>query len=170
MKKIAIVGLSLLSSFSFGHTISKLKRADLLFSQTAMSANLIAIKSRPGYYHLVMHNTLPNTTWFTDRPYRRAGTMSTASFVRHWNRGPSSFAKDHPNAELISIIDHHGLMLEKNAILELMTPSYQPKIGQLSYVVKAIKLDNTKSLVDRDLHQTTLFIDKCHWVLGFKVC
>lgn len=37
----------------------------------------------------------PTTTWFTDRPARRAGTMSSESFVAEW---ATHFGADDPNA------------------------------------------------------------------------
>lgn len=167
MKKIMLLAAALCCSLSFAQTTVKSKQADYLFSQTAVSANLIPIKSEPGYYRLVMYKVLPNTTWFTDRPERKAGYVSTEQFVADWNKGVNSFAKDSPNAELVTINDDGNLRVQKNAVLELMHPSYQPKTGILIYRAKAIQIDDVKPLTNDDLHQVALFIDT--WIGGVNV-
>ena len=42
----------------------------------------------------------PSTLYFSDRPERVVGHMTTQQFVDHWNEGPDSFASDPPNAVL----------------------------------------------------------------------
>ncbi len=42
----------------------------------------------------------PSTLYFSDRPERVVGHMTTRQFVDHWNEGPDSFASDPPNAVL----------------------------------------------------------------------
>ena len=42
----------------------------------------------------------PSTLYFSDRPERVVGHMTTAQFVDEWNEGTDSFASDPPNAVL----------------------------------------------------------------------
>ena len=42
----------------------------------------------------------PSTLYFSDRPERVVGHMTTQQFVDHWNEGPDSFGSDPPNAVL----------------------------------------------------------------------
>ena len=43
----------------------------------------------------------PSTIYFTDRPYKETGTVSTVEFVDSlWSEGPGSFALSPPNADL----------------------------------------------------------------------
>ena len=42
----------------------------------------------------------PSTLYFSDRPERVVGHMTTEQFVEEWNEGTDSFASDPPNAVL----------------------------------------------------------------------
>ena len=42
----------------------------------------------------------PSTLYFSDRPERVVGHMTTEQFVAEWNEGADSFASDPPNAVL----------------------------------------------------------------------
>ncbi len=42
----------------------------------------------------------PSTLYFSDRPERVVGHMTTKQFVEEWNEGTDSFASDPPNAVL----------------------------------------------------------------------
>ena len=48
---------------------------------------------------LTLTGISPNTGWFTDRPYREAGQISTEEFILAWAEGEDSFADDPPNAD-----------------------------------------------------------------------
>ena len=49
---------------------------------------------------LTLHGVSPSTLYFSDRPERVVGHVSTGSFVDDWATGPNSFAEDPPNAVL----------------------------------------------------------------------
>jgi len=77
--------------------------ADFLFVQTADS---MAYDAASGT--LTLTGVSPVTLFFSDRPERIAGNMSTAKFVPFWSEGKDSFLSDPPNADL-SIMEDGAL-------------------------------------------------------------
>ena len=67
--------------------------ADLLFVQTGGKTTL-----SNGELRLTGVN--PHTLYFTDRPERIVGKVTTKDFVEHWATGDDSFKSDPPNAVL----------------------------------------------------------------------
>ena len=57
---------------------------------------------------LTLEGVSPVTLFFSDRPERIAGNMTTAKFVPFWSEGKDSFLQDPPNADL-SIIENGEL-------------------------------------------------------------
>lgn len=49
---------------------------------------------------LTLEQTDDEMIWFSDRPQRVAGKISTADFLSAWEQGADSFASDPPNATL----------------------------------------------------------------------
>jgi hypothetical protein len=49
---------------------------------------------------LTLNGISPSTLYFSDRPERVVGHMTTSAFVDDWAIGPNSFAEDPPNAVL----------------------------------------------------------------------
>ena len=49
---------------------------------------------------LTLHGLSPSTLYFSDRPERVVGHMTTEQFVAMWGEGPNSFEEDPPNAVL----------------------------------------------------------------------
>ena len=109
-------------------TAATAKTADFLFVQTSKSMSF-----DPKTSTLTLVGISPVTTFFTDRPERRAGGMTTAEFVPFWGEGKDSFAKDPPNADL-SIIENGKL---QQAVVELTNPVL--KGDTLTYTVNVIK-------------------------------
>ena len=56
---------------------------------------------------LVLTGIAPNSIVFADRPVRAAGHVLTAHFIKEWDVGNDSFAKDPPNAT-ISVLSGDG--------------------------------------------------------------
>jgi len=77
--------------------------ADFLFVQTADSMAFDAATST-----LTLSGVSPVTLFFSDRPERIAGNMSTTRFVPFWSEGKDSFLSDPPNADL-SIMENGTL-------------------------------------------------------------
>ncbi len=68
-------------------------KVDLLFVQNARNVTLDKNK-------MVMKGVSPTTLFFSDRPERLTGHLSTQDFIPFWSEGPDSFAADPPNATL----------------------------------------------------------------------
>ena len=49
---------------------------------------------------LTLKDVSPSTLYFSDRPERVVGHMTTEQFVEQWTEGPNSFFEDPPNAVL----------------------------------------------------------------------
>jgi len=70
-----------------------LGKVTLLFVQNADGASLENGK-------LTLKGISPTTIFFSDRPQRITGHMSTEEFVPFWSKGKDSFLADPPNANL----------------------------------------------------------------------
>ena len=96
------------------------------------------------------------TGWFTDRPYREAGRMTTAEFVALFSEeGANSFAEDPPNADLACEVNGEVV----NHVVTLTDPV--PNGNDLSYTVSLVPAagddDSFAGITcDADAH---LFID-----------
>lgn len=104
--------------------------ADFLFVQTADSMAFEAGRNR-----LTLHDVGPTTLFFSDRPDRIAGNMTTESFVPFWSEGKDSFLSDPPNAD-ISILENGTL---RQTVVVLEDPVLEN--GDLHYTVKIIEGD-----------------------------
>ena len=69
---------------------------------------------------LTMTGVAANTIVFADRPVRAAGHTLTSEFIKQWDEGKDSFAKDPPNAT-ISVLASDGQSIE-DAVVELKSP------------------------------------------------
>jgi hypothetical protein len=72
---------------------------------------------------LTMGGVAPNTIVFADRPVRAAGHVLTAEFIKQWDEGKDSFAKDPPNAT-ISVLDKNGTAVQ-DAVVVLKAPKLE---------------------------------------------
>ncbi len=101
--------------------------ADFLFVQTADAMAFDADRNR-----LTLRDVGTTTLFFSDRPERIAGNMTTAAFVPFWSEGKDSFLSDNPNADL-SILENGAL---KQVVVELSDPVLDA--GDLHYTVKIV--------------------------------
>jgi hypothetical protein len=104
------------------------KQADFLFVQTASGMTFDKASNK-----LTLHGVSPITVFFSDRPERIAGNMSTSAFVPFWSQGKDSFLSDPPNAD-ITLVDGGAL---RQVVAVLKTPEL--KDGDLSYTVKILQ-------------------------------
>jgi len=82
---------------------------------------------------MTLHDVSPVTVFFSDRPDRIAGNMSTAAFVPFWSQGPDSFLVEPPNAD-ISILEGSNL---RQVVAILQSPALA---GQnLSYQLRILQ-------------------------------
>lgn len=90
--------------------------ADFLFVQTAKSMAFAADANR-----LSLHDVSPVTLFFSDRPERIAGNMTTERFAPFWSDGTDSFLKDPPNADLSILEDgtlHQAVVVLHDPVLD----------------------------------------------------
>jgi hypothetical protein len=84
-----------------------------LFAQTAREMTTDGNK-------VTFHGASPATLYFSDRPQRVVGHLSTRQFIEEWDQGENSFASDPPNA-VISFVEK-GDDSPEDAIVVLKDP------------------------------------------------
>ena len=99
---------------------------------------------------LTLRDVTPSTLFFSDRPQRVVGHMTTADFVELWGEGDNSFEADPPNA-VLSFVEP-GADAPTDAVIVIKKPSL--KDGQLSY-----SIDVLEGTVPNEAGPVTLFID-----------
>ena len=99
---------------------------------------------------LTLRDVTPSTLFFSDRPQRVVGHMTTAEFVELWGEGDNSFEADPPNA-VLSFVEP-GADAPTDAVIVIKNPSLND--GQLSYSV-----DLLEGTVPIEAGPVTLFID-----------
>ncbi len=104
----------------------------LLFVQTAQSGSLDRVAGSTEY-DLRLRGVDPNTSWFSDRPQRQAGTQATATMMGDWDA--YGFGADPPNAALV-LTDHPKT--EDTVIVELRDPRYDEAARELQYRVRVL--------------------------------
>ena len=121
----------------------QLEEMEALFVQTAasMTSDGRTIK---------LQGISPSTLYFSDRPKREVGHMSTRQFLEVWGAGENSFAQNPPNAVLS--FAEPGDRLPEDAVVVIQDPHLDD--GVLSYGI---------NLLDGTVPPTTgpcaLFID-----------
>lgn len=123
--------------------IDQLETEESMFVQTARG-----ITSDGGT--LTLRDITPSTLFFSDRPQRVVGHMTTAEFVELWGEGDNSFEADPPNA-VLSFLES-GDDAPTDAVIVIKNPTLSD--GQLSYSV-----DLLEGTVPRETGPVTLFID-----------
>ena len=135
-----------------------------LFVQTADRGILRRLRGHKHTYRLAFKGLGGRVTVFTDRPARRAGTETTAQFVKRWrSRG---FVKTPPNAALVLA---HGNHRRDVKVFELSRPRYSRRTGVLSFRARDLGDKSTTALsgfarrADRDVparfRRASLFVD-----------
>ena len=95
-------------------------------AKEAMIPSLAVINSRGASLQgniLTMTEVSPNSIVFADRPFRAAGHVLTKHFLKEWDEGSDSFAKDPPNAT-ISVLSAEGDSVE-DAVVVLKSPKLE---------------------------------------------
>src|SRR3954447_12213718 len=99
---------------------------------------------------LTLQDVSPSTLYFSDRPERVVGHMTTEQFIDQWSEGPNSFLEDPPNAVLAYV--GTGDDIPSDAVVVLRDPVVSG--SSLSYSIQV--LDGT---VPATSGAVTLFID-----------
>ena len=95
-------------------------------AKDAMIPSLAVINSRGASLQgttLTMTDVSSNSIVFADRPFRAAGHVLTKTFLKEWDEGSDSFAKDPPNATL-SVLSAEGDSVE-DAVVVLKSPKLE---------------------------------------------
>lgn len=104
------------------------ENVDFLFVQTSKS-----MAFDPATMTLTLKDVSPTTLFFSDRPERIAGNMTTVAFLPFWSDGTDSFLSDPPNAD-ISVLEGETL---RQSVVVLMDPRLDG--NDLVYTVKTIE-------------------------------
>ncbi|MGZ6616814.1 MAG: hypothetical protein ACXVFQ_20605 [Solirubrobacteraceae bacterium] len=84
---------------------------------------------------LTLNDVTPSTLYFSDRPKRVVGHMTTADFVDLWGEGDNSFEEDPPNAVLAFL--EPGDQAPEDAVVVIEQPRLEN--GHLSYAIKTLE-------------------------------
>ena len=99
---------------------------------------------------LTLKAVTPSTLYFSDRPKRIVGHMTTVDFVDLWAEGENSFEEDPPNAVLAFL--EPGDEAPEDAVVVIQQPRLEN--GELSYSIKTLE-----GTVPTQAGPVTLFID-----------
>ncbi|HLN05251.1 MAG TPA: hypothetical protein VK217_03150 [Acidimicrobiales bacterium] len=99
---------------------------------------------------LTLKGVTPSTLYFSDRPKRIVGHMSTADFVELWSEGDNSFEEDPPNAVLAFL--EPGDEVPEDAVVVIQEPRLED--GQLTYSIESLE-----GTLPTQAGPVTLFID-----------
>jgi len=124
-------------------TIEELEAEESMFVQTAQGITIDGDT-------LTLQGITPSTLYFSDRPRRVVGHMTTTDFVDLWDEGENSFEIDPPNAVLAFL--EPGEDAPDDAVVVIRHPRLSD--GQLSYSIEVLE----GVLPDRS-GPVTLFID-----------
>ena len=105
-----------------------LEDIEALFAQTAREMTSEGDK-------VTFHGASPATLYFSDRPQRVVGHLTTKKFVEEWGLGENSFADDPPNA-VISFVEK-GDETPEDAIVVLKDPQLEG--DKLTYTVDMLE-------------------------------
>jgi hypothetical protein len=122
-------------------------------TKSAMIPSLAVINSRGATLQgnlLTMTDVGSNSIVFADRPFRAAGHVLTKDFLKEWDEGSDSFAKDPPNAT-ISVLSANGDSVE-DAVIVLKSPKLEG--GNLTFEVSVLE-----GGVSKATGPASLFID-----------
>jgi hypothetical protein len=123
--------------------IEELEAEQSMFVQTARSISSDGTT-------LSLNEITPSTLYFSDRPKRVVGHMSTVDFVELWGEGDNSFEEDPPNAVLAFL--EPGDQAPEDAVVVIKQPRLEN--GDLSYSIETLE-----GTVPPQTGPVTLFID-----------
>lgn len=104
------------------------KQVDYLLAQTAKGLTFDKAANR-----LTLVGVSPITLFFSDRPERIAGNMTTIDFVPFWSMGKDSFQKDPPNAD-VSFVEGNTM---RQVVVVLQDPALEGEA--LHYTVRTLE-------------------------------
>jgi hypothetical protein len=123
--------------------IEELEAEESMFVQTARGISSDGTT-------LTLNDVTPSTLYFSDRPKRVVGHMTTADFVDLWGEGDNSFEEDPPNAVLAFLEPDD--QAPEDAVVVIRQPRLEN--GHLSYAIETLE-----GTVPTHTGPVTLFID-----------
>ena len=108
--------------------VEQLEAEESMFVQTARSVTSSGST-------ITLHDVTPATLYFSDRPERVVGHMTTADFVDLWGAGTDSFEDDPPNA-VLSMVDSRA-DAPADAVVVIRDPVLEG--GRLSYSIELLE-------------------------------
>jgi len=123
--------------------VEELEAEQSMFVQTARAVTNDGTR-------MTLKDVTPSTLYFSDRPKRIVGHMSTVDFVDLWAEGDNSFEEDPPNAVLAFL--EPGAEAPDDAVVVIRQPRLEN--GELSYSIETLE-----GTVPTQTGPVTLFID-----------
>ena len=123
--------------------VEELQAEQSMFVQTARAITSDGTR-------MTLKDVTPSTLYFSDRPKRIVGHMSTVDFVDLWAEGDNSFEEDPPNAVLAFL--EPGAEAPEDAVVVIRQPRLEN--GELSYSIETLE-----GTVPAQTGPVTLFID-----------
>jgi len=106
----------------------ELAEIEAMFVQTAQSMSA-------GGDSITLHGLTPHTIFFSDRPQRVVGHLTSKQFVDEWDKGDNSFSEDPPNA-VISFL-RSGDQTPEDAVVVIKEPRLDE--DELTYGVEVLE-------------------------------
>jgi hypothetical protein len=123
--------------------IEQLEAEESMFVQTARGTTSDGAT-------LTLEGVTPSTLYFSDRPQRVVGHMTTGDFVDLWGEGDNSFKTDPPNAVLAFV--ESAVDSPEDAVIVIREPQLED--GRLSYSIELLE-----GTLPAQTGPVTLFID-----------
>lgn len=165
----SIVGLIVIALLlgCIAYFVGNARPPTFLLVQEALVGTFIPVEGQADTYALRLVGVKPHTLLFTDRPNRTVGSWTNADFITRWQQGSDSFAKDPPNAVLLSHDPVDGK--EYSIVVELKDPAFNAIAGTMTYTATVLKYVSEHDLAPSAerhtgdfpgfLRQPALFID-----------
>jgi hypothetical protein len=106
----------------------RLEAIEAMFAQTAREMTTDGDR-------VTFHGVSPSTLYFSDRPQRVVGHLTSKQFVDLWGEGENSFAVDPPNAVIAFLSDDDEA--PEDAIVVLKDPGLEG--DKVTYTVKVLE-------------------------------
>lgn len=172
MKKILSISVLVIGflfsnlGFAVSASVKKQEATSVVFVQVAESAKIIPA-TKKGEFTLQLKSISPSTSYFSHRPTRQTGTLTTQQFFDNWNQGKNSFAKNNPNATLTYLVKNSSGATQqmKTVPVILNNPKYDTVNNAFTYDIKVLG-DSSKviNVASNDYQDVSLFIDaSCIW-------
>src|SRR6266567_3708336 len=132
-RRAFVAATSILAATSLARSPSAFaqeKEAEFLFVQSAKSLSFDKATNK-----MTLQGVSHSTVFFSDRPDRIAGNMTTAAFIPFWSTGKDNFKSNPPNAD-ISILEGEEL---RQVVAVLEDPVLQG--DNLTYTLKILQGD-----------------------------